>query len=63
MSYPAKACAWHLAMTPPQLVPLDGTTMDAALAALEEHTLSHGMCPACSEAYRVTHGLSAKRAS
>ena len=57
-----KACAWHLNMTPPQLIPLDGTTVGEALEALEDHELSHGMCPDCNVAYRAKHGLSPKAA-
>ena len=60
---PPTACAWHLALWPSELVPLNGTTVDEALAALEDKTLSHGMCPGCSEAYRVQHGLSTRRAA
>ncbi len=61
MSNPAKACAWHLAMAPAQLVPLHGTTIDEALIALEDGSISHGMCFDCGEAYRAKHGLTARR--
>jgi hypothetical protein len=57
----ATACAWHLAMIPPQLVPLAGTTVEQALAALEDRTLSHGICPSCAAALRARHALVAPR--
>lgn len=55
MSDPAKACAWCLEEH--QLVPLDGTTVDQALLAMMDGTLSHGMCVEHSDAMRVKHGL------
>lgn len=54
------ACAW--CQGEQQLTPLHGTTVDEALLALEDGTLSHGMCHEHERQYRERYRLKARMA-